>query len=66
MGWTTGLEPATTGTTIQGSTKLSYVHHKTMLNFIRRKALSQAKRVGPRGPTPNSRARQDSNLQPTD
>ncbi len=26
MGWTTGLEPATTGTTIQGSNQLSYVH----------------------------------------
>jgi hypothetical protein len=26
MGWTTGFEPATTGTTIQDSNQLSYVH----------------------------------------
>ena len=27
MGWLTGLEPATTGTTIQGSNQLNYSHH---------------------------------------
>jgi hypothetical protein len=30
MGWLTGLEPATPGTTIQGSNLLNYSHHKTL------------------------------------
>jgi hypothetical protein len=31
MGWTTGFEPATTGTTIQGSIQLSYAHHNPII-----------------------------------
>lgn len=28
LGWLTGLEPATTGTTIQDSNRLNYSHHQ--------------------------------------
>ena len=28
MGWMTGLEPATTGSTIRGSNQLSYTHRR--------------------------------------
>ena len=37
MGWMTGLEPATTGSTIRGSNQLSYTH--------RREGMLSAKRV---------------------
>jgi hypothetical protein len=30
MGWKTGFEPATPGTTIQCSNQLSYIHHEGM------------------------------------
>ena len=30
MGWKTGFEPATSGTTIQRSNLLSYIHHDGM------------------------------------
>ena len=30
MGWKTGFEPATSGTTIQRSNQLSYNHHLTV------------------------------------
>lgn len=31
LGWTRGLEPPTTGSTIQCSNQLSYAHHTTKL-----------------------------------
>ncbi len=51
MGRRTGIEPATTGATIQGSTKLSYLRHGTaQIHYT---------------VTNNWYARQDSNLLPS-
>jgi hypothetical protein len=41
MGWLTGLEPATTGTTIQYSNQLSYSHRKIKLGLIKKNYLSK-------------------------
>lgn len=38
MGWMTGLEPATTGSTIRGSNQLSYTHRRG--GMLRRQARS--------------------------
>ena len=38
MGWMTGLEPATTGSTIRGSNQLSYIHRE--VGMLRRKRVS--------------------------
>ena len=38
MGWMTGLEPATTGSTIRGSNQLSYTHRCE--GMLRRKPAS--------------------------
>jgi hypothetical protein len=38
MGWMTGLEPATTGSTIRGSNQLSYTHRRVVM--VRRERVS--------------------------
>ena len=38
MGWMTGLEPATTGSTIRGSNQLSYIHRE--VGMLRRTRVS--------------------------
>jgi hypothetical protein len=40
MGWLTGLEPATTGTTIQYSNQLSYSHHDIESKGVQLNALT--------------------------
>ena len=42
MGWVTGFEPATSGTTIRRSNQLSYTHHKTHDSLERSKSYQRA------------------------
>jgi hypothetical protein len=40
LGWLTGLEPATSGTTIQRSNQLSYNHHLAVLSLLKKERLA--------------------------
>ncbi len=54
MGWKTGFEPATSGTTIRRSNQLSYNHHFTECKYTKKpnhtKGVS-ARFIGPEGST---------------
>ena len=39
MGWMTGFEPATSGSTIRRSNQLSYTHHSETRHYVARKRL---------------------------
>ena len=54
MGWKTGFEPATSGTTIRRSNLLSYNHHFTECKYTKKPNHTKgynARFIGPEGST---------------
>ena len=46
MGWVTGLEPATSGTTIRRSNQLSYTHHQSIELRLKAKGKAEPRKAG--------------------
>ena len=42
MGWMTGFEPATTGSTIRGSNQLSYIHREVGMLRCQARSVNRA------------------------